>query len=114
MRRAYVEPQPLVIVPFWCLFEWRRCAQCGMEFRRESGWQVWLEPRSTHFKALSARQVAGQCYCKECFATADELAARVLPRLGNVDAFLADLRAAGGDAWDNIDDPEAFLGRTPS
>jgi len=31
------------------------------------------------------------------------------PRIGNVDEAIAELRAAGLDAWDQVDDPEALL-----
>ena len=30
---------------------------------------------------------------------------------GSITEAIAALRAAGGDAWDDIDDPEEFLGR---
>lgn len=31
------------------------------------------------------------------------------PQLGDVDELIEELRAAGLDAWDQIEDPEAFI-----
>jgi hypothetical protein len=31
------------------------------------------------------------------------------PQLGDVDEMIAELREAGLDAWDEIEDPEAFI-----
>jgi len=31
------------------------------------------------------------------------------PKIGNVDEAISKLRAAGLDAWDQIDDPQAYL-----
>lgn len=62
----------------------------------------------------------GQMKCVHCGATQqtgpgwDDFVrrhARCEPKPTNIVAAFDELRAAGGDGWDDIDDPLAFLGR---
>jgi hypothetical protein len=52
---------------------------------------------------LESDEPLARCHC------GGRLHPQVYPKLGDPDEMIAKLRAAGLDAWDQIEDPEAFI-----
>ena len=50
----------------WPLFSWRLCHKCGMEFRREWGWQYII------YRFVNSG-MDGACFCGRCFKNQDEV-----------------------------------------
>jgi len=65
MKRDH-KPKYEGLFPVFTLFGWKQCCKCGMDFRRERGWQFWTGP-------FYAGRGGLKYLCREC-APSEEVA----------------------------------------